>query len=188
MHFSSLHSWFHCRFCYYLQCSSSLGQGVKQRVKKLSFCQNLFQLMYNNKPKSNAPLRKSHKTADLRFFFEKHGGRGGTTFTDGYRKRILRASSPVWPTLVMGLVVQHAGESRLPWRRRREEGYSRPTLRHMWEEEGCPEQGRFLPFSRYWYITVNSKKINGRKKRKKYWEPPLVIQMLLGCQFETFYF
>ena len=61
------------------------------------------------------------------------------------------ASSPVWPTLVMGLVVQRAGESRLPWRRRREEGCSRPTLRHMWEEEGCPEQGRFLPSSRYWY-------------------------------------
>ena len=26
--------------------------------------QNLFQLMYNHKPKSNTPLQKSHKTAD----------------------------------------------------------------------------------------------------------------------------
>ena len=37
MHFSSLHSWFHCRVCYYLQCSSSISQGVKQRVKKTFF-------------------------------------------------------------------------------------------------------------------------------------------------------
>ena len=63
MHFSSLPSWFHCRVCYYLQCSSSLSQRVKQRVKKLVFCQNLFQLMYNHKPKSNALIRKNHKTA-----------------------------------------------------------------------------------------------------------------------------
>ena len=71
MHFSSLPSWFHCRVCYYLQCSSSLSQRVKQRVKKLFFCQNLFQLMYNHKPKSNALIRKNHKTADRK------GGEGG---------------------------------------------------------------------------------------------------------------
>ena len=64
MHFSSLPSWFYCRVCHYLQCSSSLSQRVKQRVKKLFFCQNLFQLMYNHKPKSNALIRKDHKTAD----------------------------------------------------------------------------------------------------------------------------
>ena len=61
MHFSSLPSWFHCCVCYYLQCSSSLSQGVKQRVKKLFFGQNSFQPMYNHKQKSNAPLRKKHK-------------------------------------------------------------------------------------------------------------------------------
>ena len=78
MHFSSLASWFHCRVCYYLQCSSSLSQGVKQRVKKLFFGQNSFQLMYNHKPKSNAPLRKNHKTenretAKKQFKMQKNG-------------------------------------------------------------------------------------------------------------------
>ena len=58
MHFSSLPSRFCCSVCYYLQCSCSLSQRVKQRVKKLFFGQNLFQLMYNHKQKSNAPLRK----------------------------------------------------------------------------------------------------------------------------------
>ena len=67
MHFSSLHSWFHCRGCYYLKCSSSLSQSLcKGQIKgqKTFFGQNSFQLMYNHKPKSNAPLRKNHKTAD----------------------------------------------------------------------------------------------------------------------------
>ena len=76
MHFSSLHSWFHCRGCYYLKCSSSLSQSLcKGQIKgqKTFFGQNSFQLMYNHKPKSNAPLRKNHKTADLRG--------GGSTLT-----------------------------------------------------------------------------------------------------------
>ena len=80
MHFSSLPSWFHCRVCYYLQCSSSLSQGVKQRVKKLCFGQNLFQLMYNHKPKSNAPLRKNHKSADRK------GGEGVNPYGQPDRK------------------------------------------------------------------------------------------------------
>ena len=62
MHFSSLHSWFHCCVSYYLQCSSSLSQRVKKKCQKT--CQNLFQHMYNHKPKSNVPLRKNHKTPD----------------------------------------------------------------------------------------------------------------------------
>ena len=67
MHFSSLYSWFHCRGCYYLKCSSSLSQSLCKgqiKGKKTFFGQNSFQLMYNHKPKSNAPLRKNHKTAD----------------------------------------------------------------------------------------------------------------------------
>ena len=44
MHFSSSLSWFHYSACYYLQCSSSLSQRIKRRVKTLVFCQNLFQL------------------------------------------------------------------------------------------------------------------------------------------------
>ena len=69
MHFSSLHSWFHCRGCYYLKCSSSLSQSLcKGQIKgqKTFFGQNSFQLMYNHKPKSNALLRKNHKTADCK--------------------------------------------------------------------------------------------------------------------------
>ena len=62
MNFSSLHSWFRCSVCYYLQCSSSLNQRVNQRVKKHFFCQNLFQLVYNHKQKSNVQLRKKHKS------------------------------------------------------------------------------------------------------------------------------
>ena len=76
MHFSSLHSWFHCRGCYYLKCSSSLSQSLcKGQIKgqKTFFGQNSFQLMYNHKPKSNAPLRKNHKTADRKG--------GGSTLT-----------------------------------------------------------------------------------------------------------
>ena len=73
MHFSSLPSRFCCSVCYYLQCSCSLSQRVKQRVKKLFFGQNLFQLMYNHKQKSNAPLRKKHKWADRKG--------GGSTLT-----------------------------------------------------------------------------------------------------------
>ena len=34
-HFSSLFSLFHCRGFYYLQCSSSLSQKIKQRIKNL---------------------------------------------------------------------------------------------------------------------------------------------------------
>ena len=41
---------------------------------KTFFCQNLFQLMYNHKQRSNAPLRKNHKTADRK-------GGGGATLT-----------------------------------------------------------------------------------------------------------
>ena len=75
MHFSSLHSWFHCRGCYYLKCSSSLSQSLCKgqiKGKKTFFGQNSFQLMYNYKPKSNAPLRKNHKTADRKggLFFD----------------------------------------------------------------------------------------------------------------------
>ena len=72
MHFSSLPSRFCCSVCYYLQCSCSLSQRVKQRAKKLFLGQNLFQLMYNQKQKSNAPLGKKHKTADRK------GGGGAT--------------------------------------------------------------------------------------------------------------
>ena len=64
MHFPSLHSWFRCSVCFYLKCSSSHNKRVIQRVKKHFFCQNLFQLMYNHKPKSNVHLRKKHKTPD----------------------------------------------------------------------------------------------------------------------------
>ena len=64
MHFPSLHSWFRCSVCFYLKCSSSHNQRVIQRVKKHFFCQNLFQIMYNQKQKSNVHLRKKHKTAD----------------------------------------------------------------------------------------------------------------------------
>ena len=74
MHFSSLPSRFCCSVCYYLQCSCSLSQRVKQRVKKLFFGQNLFQLLYNHKQKTNAPLRKKHKWADRK-------GGGGSTLT-----------------------------------------------------------------------------------------------------------
>ena len=76
MHFPSLHSWFRCSVCFYLKCSSSHNQRVIQRVKKHFFCQNLFQIMYNQKQKSNVHLRKKHKTAD-----RKGGGRGGATLT-----------------------------------------------------------------------------------------------------------
>ena len=58
MHFPSLHSWFRCSVCFYLKCSSSHNQRVIQRVKKHFFCQNLFQIMYNQKQKSNVHLRK----------------------------------------------------------------------------------------------------------------------------------
>ena len=51
-------------FCFYLKYSSSHNQRVIQRVKKTFFCQNLFQIMYNQKQKSNVHLRKKHKTAD----------------------------------------------------------------------------------------------------------------------------
>ena len=65
MHFPSLHSWFRCSVCFYLKCSSSHNQRVIQSVKKtFFFCQNLFQLMYNQKQRSNVHLRKKHKTAD----------------------------------------------------------------------------------------------------------------------------
>ena len=49
MHFSSLGSRFHCRVCYYLKCSFSLNQVGSTEVKQISFCQNLFQLMYNHR-------------------------------------------------------------------------------------------------------------------------------------------
>ena len=63
MHFPSLHSWFRCSVCFYLKCSSSHNQRVIQRVKKHFVCQNLFQIMYNQKQKSNVHLRNKHKTA-----------------------------------------------------------------------------------------------------------------------------
>ena len=43
--------------------------------QKTFFCQNLFQIMYNQKQKSNAHLRKKHKTADRK------GWGGGSTLT-----------------------------------------------------------------------------------------------------------
>ena len=90
MHFSSLHSWFHCRGCYYLKCSSSLSQSLcKGQIKgqKTFFGQNSFQLMYNHKPKSNAPLRKNHKTADRK-------GRMGTPKRMKLRKSSKRPLTP----------------------------------------------------------------------------------------------
>ena len=42
MYFSSLHSWFRCSVCYYVQCSSSLNQRVNQRVKKHFFVKICF--------------------------------------------------------------------------------------------------------------------------------------------------
>ena len=42
--------------------------------QKTFFCQNLFQIMYNQKQKSNVHLRKKHKTADRK-------GGGGSTLT-----------------------------------------------------------------------------------------------------------
>ena len=66
MHFPSLHSWFRCRVCFYLKCSSSHNKRVIQRVKKHFFCQNLFQLMYDHKPKSNVHLRKNTKHLTVR--------------------------------------------------------------------------------------------------------------------------
>ena len=74
MHFLSLLFWLHCRVCYYLKCSSSPSLSLwkgQTRGQKLFLGQKNFQLMYNHKPKSNAPLRKSHKTADRK------GGVGG---------------------------------------------------------------------------------------------------------------
>ena len=71
MHFPSLHSWFRCSVCFYLKCSSSHNQRVIQRVKKHFFCQNLFQIMYNQKQKSNVHLRKNTKHLTVR------GGWGG---------------------------------------------------------------------------------------------------------------
>ena len=60
-----MHSWFCYSVFYYLQCSSSLNQRVIQNgSKNIYFCQNLFQLIYNHKPKSNVHLRKKHKTPD----------------------------------------------------------------------------------------------------------------------------
>ena len=64
MHFLSLLFWFHCRVCYYLKCSSSPSLSGQRKGQKIFLDKNLFQLTYNHKPKSNAPLRKSHKTAD----------------------------------------------------------------------------------------------------------------------------
>ena len=79
MHFPSLHSWFRCSVCFYLKCSSSHNQRVIQRVKKHFFCQNLFQIMYNQKQKSNVHLRKKHKTADRK-------GGGGNPYGQPARK------------------------------------------------------------------------------------------------------
>ena len=64
MYFSSLHSWFRCSVCYYLQCSSSLNQRVNQRVKKHFFVKICFNSCIIKKQKSNEHLRKKHKTPD----------------------------------------------------------------------------------------------------------------------------
>ena len=91
MHFPSLHSWFRCSVCFYLKCSSSHNQRVIQRVKKLFFCQNLFQLMYNHKQKSNAPLRKQAPKAG-----------GCATWTNAYKCKmckIVKIAQRLWKML-----------------------------------------------------------------------------------------
>ena len=59
-----MHSWFCYSVFYYLQCSSSLSNRIKQSVKNF-FGQNLFELMYNHKPKSNVPLWRKKNTYHL---------------------------------------------------------------------------------------------------------------------------
>ena len=41
--------------------------SAKGRAKGKKNLQNLFQLRYDHKPKSNVPLRKNHKTSDRKF-------------------------------------------------------------------------------------------------------------------------
>ena len=105
MHFSSLPSWFHCRVCYYLQCSYSLSQKVKQRVKKnlvLSKFVSTSVLDQNSKSIREAPLKK------LQGLFGRcqNGGGGG----GGGSKRLpgwLGVGAPLPP--LVNQVVIHLG-------------------------------------------------------------------------------
>ena len=44
----------------YTPCNAHLQPRGQTKGQKTFFCQNSFQLMYNHKPKSNAPLRKKN--------------------------------------------------------------------------------------------------------------------------------